>query len=49
MSSPSHIEMILTEKAAAVTKGEEEESKPKKLSKKRLAQQRSKALAVAAD
>jgi len=49
MSSPAHIEMILTEKTAPVNKGEEEESKPKKLSKKRLAQQRSKALAVAAD
>merc|ERR1719409_533055 len=41
MSSPCHIELILTEKAAAVGKGEEEEEsskKPKKLSKKRLAQ-----------
>merc|ERR1719174_229037 len=41
MSSPSHIEMILSEKSAAVGVGEEEEEsskKPKKLSKKRLAQ-----------
>jgi len=45
MSSPCHIEMILSEKAAAVGKGVEEEEegeKPKKLSKKRLAQIRSK-------
>merc|ERR1712146_285174 len=43
MSSPCHIEMVLTEKAAAVAKGEEEEDgkRPKKLSKKRLAQIRS--------
>ena len=42
MSSPCHIEMILSEKAVAVAKGEEEgDAKPKKLSKKRLAQQRS--------
>ena len=41
MSSPCHIEMILSEKAAPVAKGEEEDGKkPKKLSKKRLAQQR---------
>ena len=41
MSSPCHIEMILSEKVAPVAKGEEEEGKkPKKLSKKRLAQQR---------
>ena len=45
MSSPSHIELILSEKAAAVAKGEEDEKKPKKLSKKRLAQQRSLAVA----
>ena len=43
MSSPCHIEMILSEKAAAIGKGEEEEDskRPKKLSKKRLAQKRS--------
>ena len=48
MSSPSHIELILSEKSAPVGKGDDEEEgkKPKKLSKKRLAQQRS--LAVAA-
>ena len=41
MSSPCHIEMILSEKTAPVAKGEEEDGKkPKKLSKKRLAQQR---------
>ena len=49
MSSPCHIEMILSEKASAVAKGEEEEGdkKPKKLSKRRLAQQRSKDLVAA--
>ena len=40
MSSPCHIELILSEKTAAVAKGEEEEGKKPKLSKKRLAQQR---------
>merc|ERR1719478_1502798 len=50
MSSPCHIELILSEKTAAVAKGEEEDGKkPKRLSKKRLAQQRSAALAVKAD
>jgi len=51
MSSPCHIEMILSEKVAPVAKGEDEEEtkKPKKLSLKRLAQQRSKAIAVKAD
>lgn len=46
MSSPCHIEMILSEKVAPVGKGEEDEEtkKPKKLSKKRLAQSRSKDL-----
>jgi len=50
MSSPCHIEMVLSEKAAAIAKGEEEEDakKPKKLSKKRLAQMRSKEAIVAA-
>lgn len=48
MSSPCHIELILSEKAAPVAKGEEEGAKkPKKLSKKRLAQQRSTAIATA--
>jgi len=49
MSSPSHIELILSEKTGAVVKGEEDEDskKPKKLSKKRLAQQRSKDLVAA--
>jgi len=48
MSSPSHIEIVLCEKERAVTKGEEEgDAKPKKLSKKRLAQQRSQAVVAA--
>ena len=48
MSSPSHIEMILSEKVAPVPKGEVEgEKKSKKLSAKRLAQQRSTAVAAA--
>lgn len=48
MSSPSHIELILCEKDRAVGKAEEddESKKPQKLSKKRLAQKRSQALAV---
>merc|ERR1712127_739346 len=46
MSSPSHIELILCEKDRAVTKADEDEdSKPKKLTKKRLAQTRSLAVA----
>ena len=50
MASPSHIEMILTEKTAPIVKEEEEgDAKPKKISKKQLAQKRSKALAVKAD
>ena len=42
MSSPCHIELILTEKDRTVAKGAEEgeEKKAKKLSKKRLAQRR---------
>jgi len=40
MSSPSHIELILCEKDRAIEKAEEEK-KPQKLSKKRLAQRRS--------
>jgi len=48
MSSPSHIELILCEKDRAVSKAEEDEETKKapKLSKKRLAQKRSQALAV---
>merc|ERR1712023_614204 len=47
MSSPCHIELVLTEKERAVSKEEEEDTKkPKKMSKKRLAQQRSQALAA---
>ena len=43
MSSPCHIELILSEKAASIGKGDEEsDTRPKKLSKKRLAQIRSK-------
>merc|ERR1712159_939615 len=46
MSSPCHIEMVLSEKDRAVHKGEEDEDakRPKKLSRKRLAQKRSLAL-----
>merc|ERR1712232_515141 len=44
MSSPCHIELVLCEKERAVTKEEDEETKK---SKKRLAQQRSQALATA--
>ena len=46
MSSPCHIELVLHEKDRAVHKGEEDEDakRPKKLTKKRLAQQRSLAL-----
>jgi len=40
MSSPCHIEMILSEKVAPVKKGEEVEKKPKKVSKKKLAKER---------
>jgi len=43
MSSPCHIELILTEKDRAVSKGAEEgeDKKKSKLSKVRLAQRRS--------
>ena len=47
MSSPCHIEMILSEKVAPVAKGEDEEGRPKKISKKRLAQIKSKAVVKA--
>merc|ERR1712182_54657 len=40
MASPSHIELVLSEKDRAIEKAEEEK-KPPKLTKKRLAQQRS--------
>jgi len=51
MSSPSHIELILTEKDQAVAKADEDEDTKKrsKLTKKRLAQRRSQALAVKAE
>ena len=43
MSSPSHIQLVLQEKERDVRKGEEDDDskRPKKLTKKRLAQQRS--------
>jgi len=49
MSSPCHIELILCEKDRAIGKGEEDEEskRPKKIFKKRLAQQRSQALMAA--
>lgn len=49
MASPSHIELVLTEKDSKVKKSEEEEEtkRPKKLSRKRLAQKRSNALTAA--
>merc|ERR1719473_1173358 len=49
MSSPCHIELILSEKSAPIAKGEEDDEtkKPKKLSAKRLAQQRSQAVVPA--
>ena len=49
MSSPCHIELVLSEKDQKVRKsGEEDESKrPKKLSRKRLAQKRSNAIVAA--
>merc|ERR1712194_713243 len=49
MSSPCHIELVLSEKDQKVRKsGEEDDSKrPKKLSRKRLAQKRSNAIVAA--
>merc|ERR1712182_47839 len=46
MSSPCHIELVLSEKDRVVRKGEEDEEskRPKKLTKKRLAQKRALAL-----
>lgn len=42
MSSPCHIEVILTEKEDVVAKATEEEPSKKKLSKKKLARQKEK-------
>lgn len=49
MSSPCHIELVLSEKDQKVRKSEEddESKRPKKLSRKRLAQKRSNALVAA--
>ncbi len=49
MSSPCHIEMVLSEKDQKVRKSDEEEEskRPKKLSRKRLAQKRSNAVVAA--
>ena len=49
MSSPSHIELVLSEKDQKVKKADddEESKRPKKLSRKRLAQKRSNALTAA--
>merc|ERR1712196_17585 len=46
MSSPCHLELVLSEKDRVVRKGEEDEEskRPKKLTKKRLAQKRALAL-----
>jgi hypothetical protein len=43
MSSPCHVELMLTEKAKTVKKaegGDEQAKKPKKVSKKKLARER---------
>ena len=49
MSSPCHIELVLSEKDQKVRKSEEddENKRPKKLTRKRLAQKRSNALVAA--
>tara|TARA_B100000795_G_C22360203_1_gene272110 strand:- start:179 stop:436 length:258 start_codon:yes stop_codon:yes gene_type:complete len=49
MSSPCHIELVLSEKDQKVRKSEEddESKRPKKLSRKRLAQKRSNAIVAA--
>ena len=49
MSSPCHIEMVLSEKDQKVRKSDEEDEskRPKKLSRKRLAQKRSNAIVAA--
>ncbi|KAH0562841.1 60S ribosomal protein L17 [Cotesia glomerata] len=44
ISSPYHIEVILTEKEDVVTKATEEEPSKKELSKKKLARQKEKML-----
>ena len=50
MSSPCHIELVLSEKDQKVRKSEEddESKRPKKLSRKRLAQKRSNAITTTA-
>ena len=40
MSSPSHIEVILTEKERVVAKADKDEADKKKVSKKKLARQK---------
>ena len=49
MSSPCHIELVLSEKDQKVRKSDEddENKRPKKLTRKRLAQKRSNALVAA--
>ena len=48
MSSPCHIELVLSEKDQKVRKEDDDENKrPKKLSRKRLAQKRSNAITAA--
>ena len=49
MSSPCHIELVLSEKDQKVRKSDEEDEskRPKKLSRKRLAQKRSNAVVAA--
>ena len=49
MSSPCHIELVLSEKDQKVRKSDEEDEskRPKKLSRKRLAQKRSNAIVAA--
>lgn len=49
MSSPCHIEMILTEKDQPVPKPEEEETKKKKVSQKKLKRQKLKAAMTGTD
>lgn len=49
MSSPCHIEMILTEKDQPVPKPEEEETKKKKVSQKKLKRQKLKAAMTGSD
>lgn len=40
MSSPCHIEVVLSEKELVVTKGEDSDAPKKKLSKKKMARQK---------